>query len=106
MARRRKSSTRRRRTSSVKRVFSRRTGGGIVSTVKPMAQGIGGGVIGETVAVAVGQSQFAQIAGYGGSYLFGGVKGVLGKVIFDVLSGKGFLSGFGLGQAKSVEASV
>lgn len=71
-----------------------------------MAQGIGGGAIGETVANAAGQPNLAQIGGYGGAYLFGGVKGVLGKVAFDVLSGRGLGFGNILGGSKPVEVSV
>ena len=73
----------------VRRVASRRTGSKIVSTVKPMASGIGGGILTETVANRVGMGQYGQIAGFGGAYLFGGVKGVLGKLGFDLISGRG-----------------
>ena len=87
MARRR--SYRRRASRTVRRYATRRTGGKIVSTVKPMASGIGGGILTETVANRVGFGQYGQIAGWGGAYLFGGVKGVLGKLGFDLLSGRG-----------------
>lgn len=73
----------------VRRVASRRTGSKIVSTVKPMASGIGGGILTETVANRVGMGQYGQLAGFGGAYLFGGVKGVLGKLGFDLISGRG-----------------
>ena len=87
MARRR--SYRRRASRTVRRYATRRTGGKIVSTVKPMASGIGGGILTETVANRVGFGQYGQIAGWGGAYLFGGVKGVLGKLGFDLITGRG-----------------
>ncbi len=78
----------------------RRIGGGIVSTVKPMAAGIGMGQIAETVAMQVGGGQFAMVAGYGGAYLGGGIKGVIGKVIFDSILGRGNLLGnLGIGNS-------
>tara|TARA_R110002096_G_scaffold419825_1_gene624650 strand:+ start:107 stop:553 length:447 start_codon:yes stop_codon:yes gene_type:complete len=89
-------SLRRRATRSVRRVATRRTGSKIISTVKPMASGIGGGILMETVASRVGMGQYGSIAGFGGAYLFGGVKGVLGKLGFDLISGRGFSLG-GLG---------
>lgn len=85
----RKSSRRSRVRTVVRRVGSRKTGSKVINTVKPMAQGIGGGMIGEQIAVIAGQPQLAQIGGYGGAFAMGGTKGVIGKVIFDVLSGKG-----------------
>ena len=94
MARRR--SYRRRASSRVRRYANRRTGSRLISTVKPMASGIGGGLLVETVANRIGMGQYGQIAGYGGSYLFGGIKGVLGKLGFDLISGRGI--SFGLGQ--------
>ncbi len=94
MARRR--SYRRRASRTVRRYATRRTGGKLVSTVKPMASGIGGGLLVETVAKSrVGMGQYGSIAGFGGAYLFGGVKGVLGKLGFDLISGRGL--NFGLG---------
>ena len=92
---RRRSTIRRRATRSVRRVATRRTGSKIISTVKPMASGIGGGILMETVASRVGMGQYGSIAGFGGAYLFGGVKGVLGKLGFDLISGRGL--NFGLG---------
>lgn len=86
---RRRTALRRRATSSVRRVANRRTGSKIVSTIKPMASGIGGGLLVETVANRVGMGAYGQLAGYGGSYLFGGMKGVLGKLGFDLISGRG-----------------
>jgi len=80
---------RRRATSSVRRVANRRTGSKIISTVKPMASGIGGGILMETVASRVGMGQYNSLFGFGGAYLFGGVKGVLGKLGFDLISGRG-----------------
>lgn len=59
-----------------------------------MAAGIGGGLITETIANRVGFGQYGQIASYGGAYAFGGIKGVIGKLGFDLLSGRGL----GLGQ--------
>lgn len=77
----------------------RRIGGSIVSTIKPMAAGIGMGQIAETVATQVGGGQFAIVAGYGGAYLGGGIKGVIGKVIFDSILGRGNLLGnLGIGN--------
>lgn len=106
MARRRRATRRSRASGSIRRVVSRKSGSKIVSTIKPMAQGIGGGLILETVANQVAP-QFGQVAGYGGAYLFGGVKGVLGKVAFDVLSGKGLgLGGLIGGNSTPVEVSV
>mgnify|MGYP003624861973 FL=1 len=96
MARRRSSTRRRSVSRTVRRVASRRTGSKIISTVKPMASGIGGGILMETVASRVGMGQYGSIAGFGGAYLFGGVKGVLGKLGFDLISGRGFSLG-GLG---------
>ena len=104
MARRRKATRRRSITKIVRRGASRKTGSKIVSTIKPMATGIGGGLITETAVNQVAP-QYAQIAGYGGSYLFGGVKGVLGKVAFDLLSGRGIGFG-GFGGAKPTEVGV
>ena len=92
---RRRSTIRRRASRSVRRVATRRTGSKIISTVKPMASGIGGGILMETVASRVGMGQYGSIAGFGGAYLFGGVKGVLGKLGFDLISGRGI--NFGLG---------
>jgi hypothetical protein len=110
MARRRKSRfTRRARTTrTVSRGFrkSRKVGGTIQRFLKPMAAGIGGGLLGET-AINYVAPQFAQIGGYGGAYLAAGFKGVMGKVAFDLLSGKGIgLSGLGIGQSTPVEVSV
>ena len=100
MARRR--STRRRSVGrTVRRYATRRSGSRIVSTIKPMATGIGGGILTETVANRVGMGQYGQIAGFGGAYLFGGMKGVLGKLGFDLLSGRG-ISFFGGQQNTSM----
>ena len=94
---RRRSKTRRmarrkRSYSRVRRMYSRARSskrlGGLVGTVKPMAAGIGGGLIGESIADRV-MPQASPIAGYGGAYLFGGIKGVIGKVIYDVTIGRG-----------------
>ena len=90
---------RRRATSSIRRVATRRTGSKIVSTIKPMASGIGGGILTETIANRVGMGQYGSIAGFGGAYLFGGVKGVLGKLGFDLISGRGISLGLG-GQSQ------
>jgi|21_taG_2_1085346.scaffolds.fasta_scaffold17850_2 hypothetical protein len=100
MARRR--SYRRRASRTVRRYATRRTGGKLVSTVKPMASGIGGGLLVETVANRVGMGQYGQIAGFGGAYLFGGIKGVLGKLGFDLLSGRGISFGLGGQQNTSM----
>ena len=98
MARRRRATRRTRVYSGARRVVSRRSGSKIVSTVKPMASGIGGGLLVETVANRVGMGQYGQIAGFGGAYLFGGLKGVMGKLGFDLLSGRGIGLGLGGGQ--------
>jgi len=92
---------RRRRSGSVRRYFSRarssRKLGGIVGTVKPMAAGIGGGAIAEAISDRV-MPQASPIAGYAGAYLFGGVKGVVGKVIYDVtIGGRSPFGGLGMG---------
>lgn len=63
-------------------------GGNVVSYAKPMAAGVGGGMIAEQIAARVAP-QYTQMAGYGGAYLAGGIKGVAGKVVYDVLSGQG-----------------
>jgi hypothetical protein len=85
---------------------SRKVGGKIQTFLKPMAAGIGGGLLGET-AISYVAPQFAQIGGYGGAYLAAGFKGVMGKVAFDLLSGKGIgLGGLGIGQNTPVEVSV
>ena len=84
MARRRSTTRRRAVSRTVRRYATRRSGSKIISTVKPMASGIGGGI-----------GQYGTIAGFGGAYLFGGVKGVLGKLGFDLISGRGL--NFGLG---------
>lgn len=105
MARRRKAT--RRRSSfggRVRRVASRKTGSKIISTVKPMASGVGGGMITEAAVSAVAP-QYAQVASYGGAYLFGGIKGIAGKVIFDVIT-KGGIGGLGLGSSKPTEATI
>ena len=104
MARRRKATRRRSVTRFVRRGASRKTGSKIVGTIKPMATGIGGGLIGETAMSQIAP-QYAQIGGYGGAYLFAGVKGVLGKVAFDLLSGRGIGLG-GFGGAKPTEVGV
>lgn len=71
--------------------------GGLTGTVKPMAAGIGGGLILTEVANRA-FPQAAPIAGLGGAWLFGGVKGVIGKVIFDAITGQsGLLGMFGGG---------
>jgi hypothetical protein len=72
-----------------------------------MAAGIGGGLLGET-AISYVAPQFAQIGGYGGAYLAAGFKGVMGKVAFDLLSGKGIgLGALGIGsQSTPLEVSV
>jgi hypothetical protein len=67
-----------------------------------MASGIGGGLLVETVANRVGMGQYGQIAGFGGAYLFGGIKGVLGKLGFDLLSGRGISFGLGGQQNNSM----
>lgn len=89
MARRRSS-----RRRSYSRGFSRirRSGklGGIVGTIKPMASGIGMGLIAENIAGRF-MPQASMIAGYGGAYLGGGVKGVIGKVVYDSILGGGGL---------------
>ena len=100
MARRRSSTRRRAVSRTVRRYATRRSGSKIISTVKPMASGIGGGILMETVASRVGMGQYGSIAGFGGAYLFGGVKGVLGKLGFDLISGRGINLGLG-GQQNS-----
>ena len=104
MARRR--SMRRRARTSVRRIATRRTGSKIVSTVKPMASGIGGGILTETVANRVGMGQYGQLAGFGGAYLFGGVKGVLGKLGFDLITGRGVSFFGGQNTSNSVGMSI
>jgi len=89
MARRRRASRRTRVYSRARRTFSRRSGSKITSTIRPYASGIGGGLIAETVLSRVGGGQFAQLGGFGGAYLVGGVKGVIGKLGFDLVSGRG-----------------
>lgn len=81
-----------RKSSRVKSFISRRggargIGGGIVNTIRPMATGIGMGEIAETVALRVAP-QFAHMAGYGGAYLGGGLKGLAGKVVYDMVLGR------------------
>lgn len=102
---RRRISRRRRAGMTVRRYATRRTGSKIVSTVKPMASGIGGGILTETVANRVGMGQYGQIAGFGGAYLFGGVKGVLGKLGFDLITGRG-VSLFGGQNTSNVGMSI
>lgn len=76
--------------------------GGLTGTIKPMAAGIGGGLILEQVAMRAFPSA-QPIAGLGGAWLFGGLKGVAGKVIFDAITGQGGLLGglFGGGGQSS-----
>jgi len=104
MARRRGS--RRRRAGGFIRRVGRRAGGvkGIIATARPMAAGIGGGLIGEAIANRVYPSA-APMAGFGGAYFFGGLKGVGGKILFDVISGRGFSLG-GLGGNTGVSSGV
>ena len=104
MARRRKSSTRTRYVTRARRAVSRRSGGKILSTLKPVASGIGGGILVETVANRIGMGQYGNIAYYAGAYGFGGMKGVIGKLAFDVLSGRGI--GFGVGGQQQGVLSV
>lgn len=66
--------------------------GGLKSTVAPMAAGIGGGMILEQVAQRAFPAA-TPIAGLGGAWLFGGVKGVIGKVIYDAITGQGGILG-------------
>ena len=99
--RRRRSPTRRRVSRGVRRTFSRRSGSKITSTIKPYASGIGGGLIAETVLNRVGGGQFSQLGGFGGAYLVGGVKGVIGKLGFDLISGRGLNIPFFGGQSQS-----
>lgn len=80
--------------------------GGLKSTVAPMAAGIGGGLIVTEVANRV-FPQAAPVAGLGGAWLFGGVKGVIGKVIFDAVTGQGGLLGmFGGGGSQGGSDSL
>jgi hypothetical protein len=44
--------------------------------------------------------QYGQILGFGGAYAFGGIKGVLGKLGFDLISGRG-ISIFGNGNQQN-----
>lgn len=88
MARRRLTRAR----SFVSRRISRRSGSGIISTIRPMATGIGMGQIAESVSNQVAP-QFSMIAGYGGAYIGGGLKGVAGKVIYDALLGRSNILG-------------
>jgi hypothetical protein len=90
-------SYKRRASTAVRRYASRRSGSKLISVVKPMASGIGGGLLTETVANRVGMTQYGQILGFGGAYLFGGMNGVLGKLGFDLISGRG-INVFGNGQ--------
>jgi hypothetical protein len=101
MARRRRASRRTRVYSRARRTFSRRSGSKITSTIRPYASGIGGGLIAETVLSRVGGGQFAQLGGFGGAYLVGGVKGVIGKLGFDLVSGRGLNIPFFGGQSQS-----
>lgn len=66
------------------------------------ALGIGGGVIAEEVAGRV-MPQAAPIAGYAGAWFAGGTTGLIIKVVYDAITGKGgLLSGFlGGGQAQT-----
>jgi hypothetical protein len=103
---------RRRRYGRVRRVYARarsyggRARGGIRSIgtgIRPYAAGIGGGAIGEAIAVRVAP-QAMPIASYGGAFIMGGVKGLIGKVAFDVISGRGGLvSLFGGGATSTTE---
>lgn len=86
------------------RRFSRRSGGKVLTTLKPVASGIGGGILVETVANRIGMGQYGNIASYAGAYGFGGMKGVIGKLAFDVLSGRGI--GFGVGGQQQGSLSV
>lgn len=84
---------------------TRKTGSTIIRLFRDAAKGIGGGAIGETIAVTAGQPQFASIGGYGGAYLMGGVKGLVGKLAFDLITGRGLSFG-NFGTSQSVEAAV
>ena len=88
------------RFSTKRKTLKRRT-----TKTKPMASGIGGGILTETVANRVGMGQYGQIAGFGGAYLFGGVKGVLGKLGFDLITGRG-VSLFGGQNTSNVGMSI
>lgn len=80
MASRRKSFTRK-----TKRVGKRATN--LVNQAKPYMAGVGGGVATEA-AVSRVAPQYAQVASYGGAYLFGGAKGLVAKLGLDVLTGR------------------
>jgi hypothetical protein len=58
------------------------------------------------VANRVGFGQYGQIAGFGGAYLFGGIKGVLGKLGFDLISGRGLSFGLGGQQTNTTGLSI
>ena len=92
----RRAPARRSYSRTIRRSVSRKSGSKILSYAKPIASGIGGSILVETIANRVGFGQYGQIAGYGGAYAFGGVKGIVGKLAFDLLSGRGI--GLGLGS--------
>ena len=92
----RRAPARRSYSRTIRRSVSRKSGSKILSYAKPIASGIGGSLLVETIANRVGFGQYGQIAGYGGAYAFGGVKGIVGKLAFDLLSGRGI--GLGLGS--------
>jgi hypothetical protein len=103
---RRRSAKRRSYTTSVRRAVSRKSGSKILSYAKPIASGIGGSILVETIANRVGFGQYGQIAGYGGAYAFGGVKGIVGKLGFDLLSGRGIGLGIGSSTGSQVGSSL
>ncbi len=93
----RRAPARRSYSRTIRRSVSRKSGSKILSYAKPIASGIGGSILVETIANRVGFGQYGQIAGYGGAYAFGGVKGIVGKLAFDLLSGRGI--GLGIGSS-------
>jgi hypothetical protein len=103
---RRRSAKRRSYTTSVRRAVSRKSGSKILSYAKPIASGIGGSILVETIANRVGFGQYGQIAGYGGAYAFGGVKGIVGKLGYDLLSGRGIGLGIGSSTGNQVGSSL
>ena len=97
------------RSRRITRHSARRGLGGAKNIFSKLSSGIGGGLIATEVANRVYPAA-SPVAGLAGSFLAGGVYGVVGKVAFDAITGGGFLGGLlgGLGgggqQAAMVEA--
>lgn len=87
--------------SRPRRAFSRRGLGGARSIFRDVSAGIGGATVAQTVTNMVAP-QFSPVAGYAGAYLAGGVRGIAGKVVLDVVTGQsGLLGMFGAHTATS-----